>query len=72
MHFARFGLYIGLIEVPLELVVGKLNAPVVFVSGGLAAAMQNRYINFPTSFRTFLGSGCFIGGLGLYMHAGHD
>lgn len=39
LHFARFGLYIGLLEVPLELIVGRLNTPVVFVSGGLAAAL---------------------------------
>ena len=59
-------------EIPLELLVGKLNAPVVFVSGGMAAAMQNRFISPAGFFKTFLGSGCFIGGLGLYMHAGHD
>ena len=72
LHFARFGLYIGLLEIPLELIIGRLNTPVVFFSGGLAAALQVRYTTFGTFLSTFMGSGVFIGGIGLYMHAGHD
>jgi len=37
LHFARFGLFISLIELPLEIVGGKLNFPAVFFSGGMAA-----------------------------------
>ena len=37
LHFARFGLYISLLELPLEIVLGRLNTPAIFVSGGLAA-----------------------------------
>jgi hypothetical protein len=44
----------------------------VFVSGGFAACLQNRYTGFAPFLSTFLGSGCFIGGLGLYMHKGED
>lgn len=72
LHFARFGFFIGLIEIPIELVVGRVNALGVFVSGGLAACLQNRYTGFAPFLSTFLGSGCFIGGLGLYMHKGED
>ena len=39
LHFARFGLYISLIEIPLELIMGRLNTPVMFFSGGLAAVL---------------------------------
>mmetsp|Transcript_17154 Transcript_17154/g.23132 ORF Transcript_17154/g.23132 Transcript_17154/m.23132 type:complete len:100 (+) Transcript_17154:183-482(+) len=39
LHFARFGLYISLIELPLEIVLGRLNTPAIFVSGGLAAVL---------------------------------
>ena len=43
LHFARFGLYISLIEIPIEIVMGRLNAPAIFFSGGLAAVLQTRY-----------------------------
>lgn len=59
-------------ELPIELVVGRVNALGVFFSGGMAAVLQTRYIGFPQAFTTFMGSGCFIGALGLYMHKGHD
>ena len=39
LHFARFGLYISLIEIPLELVLGRINSPAIFFSGGLAAVL---------------------------------
>ena len=72
LHFARFGFYIGLIELPIELIVGRVNALGVFASGGLAAVLQSRYTGFANSFSTFMGSGMFVGALGLYMHKGHD
>ena len=40
LHFARFGLYISLLELPLEIVLGRLNTPAIFISGGLAAVFQ--------------------------------
>ena len=72
LHFMRFGLYIGLLEVPLELICGKLTAPALFFSGGMAASLQNRYMGFGQFLSTFLGSGCMIGFLGTYMHSGKD
>lgn len=39
LHFARFGLYISLIEIPLEIVLGRLNTPAIFFSGGMAAVL---------------------------------
>ena len=72
LHFARFGLYISLCELPLELIIGKVNTPAIFIAGGLAAAFQNRWIGIGSSLNNFMGSGMFIGALGLYMHKGHD
>ena len=72
LHFARFGLYISLLEIPLELIFGRVNAPAIFLSGGGAAVLQTRYTGPAAAFSSFLGSGLFIGGLGLYMHSGHD
>lgn len=40
---------------------GKVNAPVAFVSGGFAGAILNRKKGFWTKFRSFLGTGAFIG-----------
>jgi len=37
----KFGWYIGIIEVPLEIAFGKISAPVVFVSGGGAACLMD-------------------------------
>jgi len=37
LHFSRFGLYISLLEIPLELIFGRVNSPCMFISGGLAA-----------------------------------
>ena len=72
LHFARFGLYISLIEIPLELVLGRVNAPAIFFSGGMAAVLQTRYVGMGSAFSQFMGSGCMIGGLGLFMHSGKD
>ena len=72
LHFARFGLYIGLLELPLEIILGRLNTPAIFVSGGLAAVLQQRYKGFGTAFSAFIGSGMFIGGLGMFLNKGKD
>ena len=72
LHFARFGLYISLLEIPLELVFGRVNSIAMFFSGGLAAVLQNRYTGPAAAMNTFLGSGLFIGGLGAFMHKGND
>ena len=72
LHFARFGLYISLLELPLEIVVGKLNTPAIFVSGGLAACFQQRYKGFGNAVTAFAGSGLFIGAIGLFMNKGKD
>ena len=69
LHFSRFGLYIGLIELPLEIIVGKQNFMTMFVSAGLAAWFQNIRAPFLI---TFVGSGAFVGGIGLYMNKGND
>jgi hypothetical protein len=71
--FAKFGLYISLIEIPIEMVVGKLNAPAMFVSGGLAAVfLSHGGSSLGSKFFTFLSSGSFIGAIGLYMNKGSD
>ena len=72
LHFARFGLYISLLELPMEIVIGKLNGPAIFWSGGMAAVLQTRYTGLGNAFSAFLGSGIFIGGLGLVMNRGKD
>ena len=72
LHFARFGLYISLLELPLEIVVGKLNTPAIFFSGGMAAVLQTRYKGMGTALSAFLGSGAFIGCMGLFMNKGKD
>uniref|UniRef100_A0A7S3CM59 Uncharacterized protein n=1 Tax=Strombidium rassoulzadegani TaxID=1082188 RepID=A0A7S3CM59_9SPIT len=69
LHFARFGLYIGLIEVPMEIIVGKPNFLTIGFAGGMAAWLQNIRAPF---IATFLGSGGFIGGISLYMNRGSD
>lgn len=65
-------MYIALVEMPLEIISGRLNAPTVFLSGGLAAVFQTRIRSFGSAFSSFMGSGLFIGSIGLYMHRGHD
>lgn len=53
LHWAKFGFFIAIIEIPMELVVGKQAAPVSFVCCGLAGALQTRYMGlrpFVTSF----------------------
>lgn len=41
----------------------------MFFSAGMAAWLQNVRAPF---WPTFLGSGAFVGGIGLYMHCGQD
>ena len=72
LHFSKFGLYISLIELPLELVLGRVNAPAIFFSGGAAAVMCDPRGSARAMFSKFLGSGAFIGLLGLYMNKGSD
>ena len=58
----------------MEIILGRVNSPAIFVSGGGAAMLQTRhwYLKPGAAFSSFMGSGMFIGGLGLYMHAGSD
>jgi hypothetical protein len=72
LHFSRFGMYIGLLELPLELIIGKLSMPVIFFSGGMAAVLQVSFPGYSTALWTFCSTGCFIGGLGMYMNSGKD
>lgn len=72
LSMGRFGLYIALCEVPLEMVVGKMGVPTMFVSGGLAACLQMRWPGFGPFMSTFVSSGCMIGALSLFIHRGHD
>ena len=68
----RFGFYISIIEMPIEIILGKLNAPAMFVSGGLAAvALEPKGTPGALLFR-FMGSGFFIGAIGLFMNRGQD
>ena len=39
LHWARFGFYIALIEIPAEFIIGKQAVPVSFVCCGLAGAL---------------------------------
>ena len=39
LHWARFGLYIALLEIPAEFIIGRQAVPVSFVCCGLAGAM---------------------------------
>ena len=39
LHWAKFGFYIALIEVPVEMIVGKQAVPVTFFCCGLAGAL---------------------------------
>ena len=82
LGFMKFGFYISLLEIPLELAFGKISTPAVVVSGGLAAVLLNprdlKY-NFrgPNPhlgplFMRFLSSGAFIGMIGMYMNKGND
>ena len=69
LHFSRFGLYIGLIELPMELIVGKQNCLTMGSSAGMAAYLQNVKAPF---WPTFLGSGAFVGAIGVFMNRGND
>ena len=72
LHMGKFGLYIALAEIPMEMVIGKMGVPTMFVSGGLAGASIHPYQGFGPFFSSFLSSGMFIGGLSLFIHRGSD
>ena len=69
LHFSRFGLYIGLIDIPLEIVVGKQNWLTMAFGAGMAGWLQ--HIRSPF-IPTFMGTGAFVGCIGLYMNKGED
>jgi hypothetical protein len=52
--------------------MGRISAPAIFFSGGLAAVLSNPRTTMSASFMTFLSSGAFIGLIGLYMNKGND
>jgi len=62
-------LYIGLIEIPLEIILGRQNFMSMGAAAGAAAWLQNIRAPF---LATFLGTGGFVGCIGLYMHKGND
>ena len=68
----KFGFYISLVEMPLEIFLGKVSFAVAFVSGGLAAILMDRRCTWGAMPMKFLSSGMFIGGIGLYMNRGQD
>ncbi len=68
----KFGFYISIIELPLEIILGKISTPVVFCSGGLAACLVDPRGSWSMWLPKFLGSGMFIGGIGLFMNRGND
>ena len=53
----------------MEILVGKQNFMTMGASAGMAAWLQNIRAPF---IPTFLGSGMFVGGIGLYMNMGAD
>ena len=53
--------------------MGRVNAGGIFFSGGMAAVLMEPRFGTPMQmFRKFLGSGSFIGLIGLYMNRGND
>lgn len=73
LHFAKFGFYISLIEIPIELIMGKVTCGGIFISGGAAAVLMDMRNATPMAmFRRFLGSGAFIGGLSVFINRGND
>ena len=68
----KFGFYIALVEIPLELTIGKINTPCIFISGGLAACLADPRKGLANNVSKFLGSGTFIGLLGMFMNKGND
>ena len=72
MGFARFGLYISIFEIPLEIIMGKVNGPAMFVSGGLAGVLLDVRPTFFANVRKFLSTGAFIGLFGAIINRGSD
>ena len=69
LHWSRFGLYIGLIDIPIEIVIGRMNFMTTGFSVGMAAFLQNIKAPFAP---TFWGSAGFVGLISLYMNKGND
>ena len=72
LSFMKFGWYISILEIPLEISLGKISTPVVFFSGGMAACLLNPKGTFKSKIPTFFGSGMFIGAIGGFMNRGND
>ena len=72
LGFMKFGFYISLIEIPLELAMGKITAPAMLFSGGMAAVLLEFRGTFGSKVGRFFSSGLFIGLLGLYVNKGND
>jgi hypothetical protein len=72
LHWSRFGFFIAIIEIPMEMIIGKQSVPVSFVCCGLAGALQTKYIGPRPFFMSFLQTGAFISMLQLYMMKGND
>lgn len=72
LHWGRFGLYIALCEIPMELIIGKQAAPVSFFCCGMAGALQTRYLGLRPFITSFLQTGAFVGTITTYMLAGSD
>ena len=72
LGFMKFGFYISIIEIPLELALGRITTPAVFFSGGMAAVLLEYRGTFASKLSRFWSSGAFIGLLGLYMNKGND
>lgn len=68
----KFGWYIALMEIPLEIALGKISTPVVFCSGGGAAVLMSPHGPLAAQIPKFLSSGAFIGGLGMFINRGND
>lgn len=68
----KFGWYIALMEIPLEIALGKISTPVVFVSGGGAAVLMDPRGPLGSQIPKFISSGAFIGGLGMFINRGND
>lgn len=72
LHWSRFGFFIAVIEIPMEMIIGKQSVPVSFVCCGLAGALQTKYMGPRPFFMSFLQTGAMISMLQLYMMKGND
>jgi hypothetical protein len=72
LHWARFGFFIALVEIPMECIIGKQCVPVSFFCCGLAGALQTKFLGVRPFVNAFLQTGCFVGALTCYMLSGSD